>query len=165
MFFGVLLADRIGLKAEGSAVVLPLLATQILWVNLATDGLPALALGVDPAEADVMTKAPRPKSESVITRQMWAGILFVGVVMAAGTLFILDASLPGGLIEGAGSMRYAQTMTFTTLMMFQLFNVFNARSVTHSAFVGLFSNQRLWGAVLLSLLLQAAVIYTPFLQI
>jgi Ca2+-transporting ATPase len=164
MFFGVLLADRIGLKAEGSAVVLPLLATQILWVNLATDGLPALALGVDPAEADVMTKLPRPKSESAITRQMWAGILFVGVVMAAGTLFVLDASLPGGLIEGSGSMRYAQTMTFTTLMMFQLFNVFNARSDTRSAFVGLFSNQRLWGAVLLSLLLQAAVIYTPFLQ-
>jgi Ca2+-transporting ATPase len=164
MFFGVLLADRIGLKAEGSAVVLPLLATQILWVNLATDGLPALALGVDPAEADVMTKLPRPKSESVITRQMWAGILFVGVVMAAGTLFILDASLPGGQIEGSGSMRYAQTMTFTTLMMFQLFNVFNARSDTRSAFVGLFSNQWLWGAVLLSLLLQAAVIYTPFLQ-
>jgi Ca2+-transporting ATPase len=164
MFFGVLLADRIGLKAEGSAVVLPLLATQILWVNLATDGLPALALGVDPAESDVMTKAPRPKSERVITRQMWVGIVFVGAVMAVGTLLVLDASLPGGLIEGSGSMRYAQTMAFSTLIMFQLFNVFNARSDTQSAFVGLFSNKWLWGAVLLSLLLQAAVIYLPFLQ-
>ena len=56
------------------------------------------------------------------------GIFFVGAIMAAGTLLVLDASLPGGLIEGSGNMRYAQTMAFTTLMMFQLFNVFNARS-------------------------------------
>ena len=84
--------------------------------------------------------------------------------MAAGTLFVLDAHLPGGLIEGSGNMRYAQTMAFTTLMLFQLFNVFNARSDERSAFVGMFSNKWLWGAVLLSLLLQAAVIYIPFLQ-
>ena len=164
MFFGVLLADRIGLRAEGSAVVLPLLATQILWINLVTDGAPALALGVDPGEAGVMTKPPRPKSERVITRRMWAGIFFVGAVMATGTLLVLDASLPGGLIEGFGSIRYAQTMAFTTLMMFQLINVFNARSDERSAFSGLFKNHWLWLAVLLSLLLQVAVIYIPFLQ-
>jgi Ca2+-transporting ATPase len=57
---------------------------------------------------------------------MWFGILFVDLVMAAGTLLVLDASLPGGLIEGSGDLRHAQTMAFTTLMMFQLFNVFNA---------------------------------------
>lgn len=165
MFFGVLLADRIGLRAEGNtAVVLPLLATQILWINLVTDGAPALALGVDPAGAGVMTRRPRPRGEGVITRRMWAGIFFVGVVMAAGTLLVLDASLPGGLIEGSGSMRYAQTMTFTTLILFQLFNVFNARSDERSAFRGLFKNHWLWGAILLSLALQAAVIYIPFLQ-
>ncbi|MBA2703033.1 MAG: HAD-IC family P-type ATPase, partial [Blastocatellia bacterium] len=164
MFFGVLLADLIGLKAEGSGVVLPLLATQILWINLVTDGAPALALGVDPADAGVMTKPPRPRAERVITRRMWAGIFFVGVVMAAGTLLMLDASLPGGLIEGSGSMRYAQTMAFTTLIMFQLFNVFNARSDQRSAFVGMFSNKWLWGAILLSLALHLAVIYIPFLQ-
>jgi Ca2+-transporting ATPase len=164
MFFGVLLANSIGLRAEESAVVLPLLATQILWINLITDGAPALALGVDPAETDVMRKPPRPKSERVITRPMWTGIFFVGAVMALGTLLVLDASLPGGMIEGSGSMRYAQTMAFTTLMMFQLFNVFNARSDERSAFSGLFKNRWLWLAVLLSLLLHTTVIYIPFMQ-
>ena len=72
--------------------------------------------------------------------------------------------LPGGLIEGSGNMRYAQTMAFTTLMLFQLFNVFNARSDEQSAFSGLFHNRWLWGAILLSLVLQVAVIYIPFLQ-
>jgi Ca2+-transporting ATPase len=165
MFFGVLLADVIGLTAAvGGGVALPLLATQVLWINLVTDGAPALALGVDPADAGVMTKPPRTRSEGVITRGMWSGIFYVGVIMAAGTLLVLDASLPGGLIEGAGSMRYAQTMAFTTLVLFSLFTVFNARSDERSAFVGLFSNEWLWGAVLLSLLLQAAVIYIPFMQ-
>jgi Ca2+-transporting ATPase len=68
MFFGVLLADAIGLTAAGGGVVLPLLATQILWVNLVTDGAPALALGVDPADTGVMRKPPRPRDEGVITR-------------------------------------------------------------------------------------------------
>jgi P-type Ca2+ transporter type 2C len=165
MFFGVLLADAIGLRAEGgSGVVLPLLATHILWINLVTDGAPALALGVDPADAGVMNEPPRPRGEGVITRRMWVGIFFVGAIMAAGTLLVLDTSLPGGLVEGSGDMRYAQTMAFTTLVFFSLFTVFNARSDQRSAFVGLFSNMWLWGAVLLSLSLQAAVIYIPFLQ-
>jgi P-type Ca2+ transporter type 2C len=161
----VLLADVVGLTAEGgSGVVLPLLATHILWINLVTDGAPALALGVDPADAGVMNAPPRPRGEGVITRRMWAGIVFVGVIMAAGTLLVLDASLPGGLLEGSGTMRYAQTMAFTTLVFFSLFTVFNARSDERSAFVGLFSNTWLWGAVLVSLVLQAAVVYLPFLQ-
>jgi Ca2+-transporting ATPase len=164
MFFGVVLADWIGLKAIGGGVALPLLATQILWLNLVTDGAPALALGVDPADADVMTKPPRPGSEGVITHGMWSGIFYVGAIMAVGTLLVLDASLPGGMIEGSGDMHYAQTMAFTTLVLFSLFTVFNARSDERSAFVGLFSNGWLWGAVALSLLLQAAVIYIPFLQ-
>ncbi len=164
MFFGVLLADVIGLKAEGNAIVLPLMATQLLWINLVTDGAPALALGVDPVDAGVMSNPPRPRGEGVITRRMWFGIFFVGAVMATGTLFILDASLPGGLIEGSGTMRYAQTMAFTTLMLFQIFNVFNARSDQRSAFNGLFMNHWLWGAILLSLALQVAVIYVPFMQ-
>jgi Ca2+-transporting ATPase len=165
MFFGVLLARVIGLTAEGAgAIVLPLLATQILWINLVTDGAPALALGVDPADAGLMNVPPRSRDEGVITRRMWFGIFFVGAIMAAGTLLVLDASLPGGLIAGEGNMRYAQTMAFTTLMLFQIFNVFNARSDERSAFAGLFSNKLLWGAVLLSLVLQVAVIYTPFLQ-
>src|SRR5690606_82453 len=164
MFFGVLFAKFIGLEATGEAVVLPLLATQILWINLVTDGAPALALGVDPADEGLMKMPPRPQGEGVITGQMWRGIFFVGAIMAAGTLFVLDASLPGGLIEGTGQLRYAQTMAFTTLMMFQIFNVFNARSDEQSAFHGLFRNHWLWSAVVLSVLLHVAVIYAPFLQ-
>ena len=164
MFFGVLLAKVFGLQAEGEAVMLPLLATQILWINLVTDGAPALALGVDPADPNVMERPPRPSGEGIINRRMWAGILWVGAIMAAGTLSVLDLSLPGGLIEGTGNMRYAQTMAFTTLMLFQLFNVFNARSDEQSAFRGLFHNVWLWSAVGLSLVLQLAVVYVPFLQ-
>jgi Ca2+-transporting ATPase len=92
------------------------------------------------------------------------GHLFVGAVMAAGTLIILDASLPGGLIEGPGPLRYGQTMAFTTLMLFQLFNVFNARSDERSAFHGLFTNRWLWAAIALSLILHVAVVYIPLLQ-
>jgi len=165
MFFGVLLADVIGLTAAGSgAVVLPLLATQILWINLVTDGAPALALGIDPAATGIMNKPPRPRGEGVITGQMWVGIFLVGVVMAAGTLFILDVSLPGGFVEGYGDLRYAQTMAFTTLVLFQSFNVFNARSDERSAFRGLFTNVWLWLATILSVALQAVVVYVPFLQ-
>ncbi len=164
MFFGVLLADIIGLSADAGAVALPLLATHILWINLVTDGAPALALGVDPAEPHLMEKPPRPRDEGVITRRMWVGIFFVGTIMAVGTLLILDASLPGGLIEGTGDMRYAQTMAFTTLVFFSLFTVFNARSDERSAFEGMFANRWLWAAVLLALVLQAAVVYIPFLQ-
>jgi P-type Ca2+ transporter type 2C len=164
MFFGVLLADMIGLTAAGQGVVLPLLATQILWINLVTDGAPALALGVDPADPGIMNEPPRPRSEGVITRRMWAGIFFVGAMMAAGTLIVLDAALPGGLIEGSGSLGYGQTMAFTTLMLFQLFNVVNARSDERSAFSGLFRNHWLWAAIGLSLLLHVFVVYVPFLQ-
>ena len=71
MFFGVLLADVIGLRRADDGLVLPLLATQILWINLVTDGAPALALGVDPPDAGVMDQPPRPKGEPVITRRMW----------------------------------------------------------------------------------------------
>jgi Ca2+-transporting ATPase len=164
MFFGVLLAERLGLSAANDVVMLPLLATQILWINLVTDGAPALAIAVDPADPAVMQRPPRPRGEGVITRRMWAGIVLVGVIMAAGTLLVLDASLPGGLIEGSGTVAYGRTMAFTTLVMFQLFNVFNARSDDLSAFHGLFKNSWLWAAVALSLLLNALVIYTPFLQ-
>jgi Ca2+-transporting ATPase len=164
MFFGVVFGNAIGLKAENSVVVLPLLATQLLWINLVTDGAPALALGVDPPDEDVMQQPPRSRKESIITGRMWFSILFVGIVFAAGTLLILDASLPGGFIEGHGNIRYAQTLTFNTMVWFSIFHVFNARSDQRSAFVGLFTNKWLWGSILLAITLQAAVIYIPFLQ-
>lgn len=166
MFLGVVLAGVIGLSdVEGTGIALPLLATQILWINLVTDGAPALALGIDPASGGTMRRPPRPPAERVITGAMWRGIFFVGTIMACGTLLVLDAGLPGGLIEGDGSLDHARTMAFTTLTLFQLFNVFNARSDERSAFDGLFSNRWLWAAVALSLSLHAAVVYLPFLQV
>jgi Ca2+-transporting ATPase len=164
MFFGVVMAQWIGLQGEGDGLVLPLLATQILWINLVTDGPPALALGVDPADEGLMRQAPRPRGEGVLTPRMWRGIVLVGVIMAAGTLFVLDAALPGGMVNGSGDLRYAQTMAFTTLMLFQIVNVFNARSDEQSAFAHLFTNPWLWAAVGLSLVLQVGVVYVQFLQ-
>lgn len=130
MFFGVLLAGVIGLKPEaGTTMTVPLLAVQILWVNLLTDSGPALALGVDPVDHDIMKKPPRDPQTSVITPAMWRDIVFVGTIMAAGTLAVTDWILPGGLISGgSGDMARAQTMAFNTLVFFQLFNAFNARS-------------------------------------
>lgn len=164
MFFGVLLAGFIGLASGGDGLALPLLATQILWVNLVTDGAPALALGVDPVHAGSMQRPPRPGDERILTRRMWLRIVQVGAVMAAGCLLVLDASLPGGLIEGSHGLRHAQTMTFTTLVFFSLFNVFNVRSDHRSAFEGLFGNRWIWAAILVSLALQAAVVHLPVLQ-
>ena len=164
MFFGVLLADSLGLHQAGGGVVLPLLATQLLWINLVTDGPPALALGVDPPDDGLMRQPPRPIGEGIVTPRMWRGVTFVGVIMAVGTLYVLDASMPGGFVEGSGNLRYGQTMAFTTLMLFQSFNVLNARSDERSAFVGLFTNHWLWMAIAVSLALQVIVVYLPFLQ-
>jgi Ca2+-transporting ATPase len=164
MFVGVLLGRRLGLPTEAGTVVLPLLATQILWINLVTDGAPALALGVDPADERLMQNPPRPAGEGVITGRMWRGIFFVGAVIAASTLLAFDASLPGGIIEGSGTLPYAQTMAFTTLMLAQMFNAFNARSDERSAFQHLFTNRWLWLSVALSLVLQFAVLYVPAMQ-
>ncbi len=152
------------LPEPGTAVAAPLLATQILWINLVTDSGPALALGLEPDDPTLMDQPPRDPRSRVIDRAMWFDIVYVGVVMAAGTLLVADWALPGGLIEGDGSLAYAQTMTFTTLVFYQLYNVFNARSDERSAFRGLFTNRWLWGALALSVLLQIAVVYLPFLQ-
>jgi P-type Ca2+ transporter type 2C len=166
VFLGVLLAGVIGLNeaAGEGTLVLPLLATQILWINLITDGAPALALGLDPADPEVMNRPPRPKGSGVVTHRMWFGIAFVGLIMAVGTLLVLDFGLPSGLIEGSGDLPYARTMAFTTLVLFQLFNAPNARSDERSAFHRLFRNPWLRGALVLSLTLQVLVVYAPFLQ-
>ncbi len=166
MFFGVLLAGGIGLVPEAEAVLLvPLVATQILWINLLTDSGPALALGVDTRERDMMRKPPRDARSRVISKRMWFDILFVGTIMAGGTLLVMDWALPGGLIPGKGTLHYAQTMAFTTLVFFQLFNVFNTRSSERSAFLDLFTNKWIWLAVLSAIVLQMCVIYIPFLQV
>jgi P-type Ca2+ transporter type 2C len=162
MFFGVLLSSTIGLMSTtGREIVVPLLATQILWINLLTDAGPALALGVDPRAPRQMHKPPRAPKSHVISHTMWRNIGMVGVLMGISTLFVIDWSLPGGLVPGNGTVRYAQTMTFTTLVLAQLFNVFNARSDETSAFRALWVNPWLWLAIVVSLLLQIAVLYIP----
>ena len=177
VFLGVVGAGVIGLKAAatgaGGAVVLPLLATQILWINLVTDTGPALAMGVDPINEDVMARKPRPRSQRVIDLRMGLGVVELGVVMALLTLLSLDLFLPGGLFEpvpnwvgtGPHSMELARTAAFTVLVLTQLFNCFNARSETASAFSALFTNHWLWGAVALSAALHVAVVHLPFLNL
>ncbi|TRW44836.1 cation-translocating P-type ATPase [Georgenia yuyongxinii] len=165
VFFGVVLAGVIGLAgASDEAVVVPLLATQILWINLVTDSGPALAMGVDPEIDDVMARRPRQLSDRIIDRRMWTGILSIGLVMAAATLLTIDIFLPGGLVEGSDSLEVARTAGFTTLVFAQLFNAFNSRSETTSAFHRLFVNKWLWAAVALAALLQVAIVEVPFLQ-
>jgi P-type Ca2+ transporter type 2C len=151
---------------------LPLLVAQLLWINLVTDGPPALALGIDPKDPDVMSRRPRPRGAGALLTEDWARLAAVGLVMTIGTLGVLDAYYPGGLFTlfASGSMAnpadeaHARTMAFTTLMMFQLFDVYNCRSRRRSAFTGFFENKWLIGAVVVSLLTHMLVIYVPGLQ-
>ena len=166
VFLGVVLAGLIGLNdASDAAIVLPLLATQILWINLVTDSTPALAMGVDPEIDDVMARRPRSLTDRAIDARMWAGIASVGLVMALVSLFTIDVFLPGGLVEGNDTLEVARTAGFTTLVLAQLFNALNARSETTSAFHGLFANKWLWGSILLGVVLQVAVVEVPVLQV
>ena len=165
VFLGVVLAGVIGLtEASQESIVLPLLATQILWINLVTDSAPALALGVDPETDDVMARRPRGVGERVIDGRMWGGIVAVGAVMAVATLLTIDIFLPGGLIEGSDSLEVARTAGFTTLVLAQFYNVFNSRSQTSSAFHGFLSNRWLLVAVAFGLVSQVLVVNVPFLQ-
>lgn len=165
VFLGVVGASVIGLTGGGEAVVLPLLATQILWINLITDSGPALAMGIDPETDDVMARKPRKPTERAIDARMWWGVVEIGLVMALATLLTIDYYLPGGLIEGSQSLANARTAGFTVLVFAQLFNCFNARSETTSAFHHLFVNAWLWGAIALSALLQVAVVHIGFLNV
>jgi P-type Ca2+ transporter type 2C len=165
MFLGVVGAGLLGLTDRvDSGVAVPLLATQILWINLLTDAAPALALGVDPPPDDVMARSPRRLSDRVIDTEMQLGIGFVGLVMAVVTLAALDLHLPGGLIGGSGNITEARTMAFTTLVLAQLYNCFNARSDRVSAFHQMFANPLLWAAIALSVALQVAVVHVPLLN-
>ena len=164
MFFGVVLAGALGLENTGEAIAVPLLATQILWINLLTDSAPALAMGFDPPPDDVMARHPRKLTDRVIDAEMWLGIFWVGSVMAIVTLVALELRLPGGLLDGSGDIVEARTMAFTTLVLAQLFNCFNARSDRTSAFRHLFTNRWLWGAIAISVALQIAVVHVAFLN-
>lgn len=140
---------------------LPLLPIQILWVNLVTDGLPAMALGVDPGDPGIMQRKPRNPQESIFAHGLPARILVGGFFISLITLlaFIL------GFYWGGKDILLARTMAFTTLVFAQLFYVFRCRSESYSIFeLGLFTNPFLVGAVLCSMSMQLAVIYLPFLQ-
>ena len=165
LFLGVVLAGALGIAADrGETLILPLTATMVLWINLVTDSFPALAVGVDPLDRTLMRRPPRVASEGVISRRMWIGIGVASVVMAAGTLALLDAGLPGGLIEGSGDTGYARTLAFNALVVFQLFDVLCIRSDEASLRAGLFSNAWLWASIAFAVALQLAVIYVPALQ-
>ena len=169
VFGGVVLAGVIGLGGQSaSGVVLPLVATQILWINLITDSGPALAMGVDPSVEDVMGRRPRRPEDHVVDAAMWGGVILIGAVMAAATLGTLDIFLPGGLVDIAGvstdDLTRARTAAFTTLVLAQLFNTLNSRSETVSAFSHLLVNRWLWGAIALGVVLQIAVVEVPLLQ-
>ena len=173
VFGGVMLAGFLGITQPGSqGVTVPLLATQLLWINLLTDAAPALAMGVDPSTDDVMARKPRKLTDRVIDGQMWGDIIFIGIIMAAVTLIGMDMHLAGGLftdrsVDAVGhdaQMTEARTMGFTILVFAQMLNALCSRSHDQSVFVGLFANKWLWGAIALSALLQVVVIYVPFLN-
>ena len=173
VFGGVMLAGFLGISQPGSqGVTVPLLATQLLWINLLTDAAPALAMGVDPSTDDVMARKPRKLTDRVIDGQMWGDIIFIGLIMAAVTLIGMDMHLAGGLftdrsVDAVGhdaQMTEARTMGFTILVFAQMLNALCSRSHDQSVFVGLFANKWLWGAIALSALLQVVVIYVPFLN-
>ena len=173
VFGGVMLAGVMGITQPGSeGVTVPLLATQLLWINLLTDAAPALAMGVDPQTDDVMGRKPRKMTDRVIDASMWGDIIYIGVIMAIVTLIGMDMHLSGGLftdrsVDAIGheaQMTEARTMGFTILVFAQLFNALASRSHLQSVFVGLFSNKWLWGAIGLSVALQLVVVYVPFLN-
>lgn len=163
VFVGVVAAPLFGLDVA-VGIAAPLLATQILWINLLTDSAPALALGFDPLSASAMRRPPRKLSDRVIDREMVTGVLFVGAVMAAVTLLTIDAYLPGGLIPGDSSLAMARTMGFSILVVAQLFNALNARTTTTSALRHPLASPRLLGAIALSLALQILVVHLPLLN-
>jgi Ca2+-transporting ATPase len=140
---------------------LPLLPIQILFMNLVTDGLPAMALGLERGERDVMEQPPRPPEESVFSRGLWRKIMSRGVFIGMGslTVFVL------GLLLGEGDLIKARTMALCTLNFFQLFYVFECKSERGSILrINFFSNPYLIIAVLSSVFLQLAVVYLPFMQ-
>jgi len=172
MFGGVMFAGMLGLVSAEPGLFLPLLAAQLLWINLVTDGPPALALGVDPKDRDAMDRRPRKRGSGILLTEDWIRLGCVGLLMMVGTLAVLDAYYPGGLFtlfaQGTGpntaDEALARTMAFTTLMMFQLFDVFNCRSRRRSAFIGFLENKWLLVAIGFALGAHVLVIYVPVLQ-
>ena len=136
---------------------LPLIPLQILLMNLVTDGLPALGLGVEPFDADVMKRKPRNPKERPITGYILFFIVLFGLVMGAGTLYLFNQYVNKDL-------KLAQTVAFTTLVMFEMFAVLGSRSLSPLKKINPFSNRWLFGAIISSVTIQIIVIYWPPLQ-
>ncbi len=135
---------------------LPVVAIQILWINLVTDGLPALALSVDPNEPNIMNRHPKSPKEGIITNFMTLKLIITGIVMMLSTLIVFKIYNP------KLNLIYAQTMAFTILVILQMFNVLNTRSEKTSVFkIGVFTNKYLILAIASSIALQFVIIYTP----
>jgi Ca2+-transporting ATPase len=165
-FIRYLLACNVGevltmFAATLAGLPLPLVPIQILWMNLVTDGLPAIALGVDPGDEDLMDRPPRDPNESIFARRLHIKIGFTGTLISLCTLAVFIYALwqnPNDVVK-------ARTLAFTTLVMAQLIYVFECRSEYHSIFeVGFFTNMYLVAAVLLSVGTHVLVLYQPWLQ-
>lgn len=138
----------------------PLLPIQILLVNLATDGLPAIALGVDPPDSDIMSGKPRPKNESIFARGLSEKIIVRGSLIGACTVLAFIAGRYYGY-----DLTTCRTLALSTLIMSQLIHVFECRSERHSIFeIKLFTNPYLVGAVAISITMLLCVLYVPFMQ-
>jgi Ca2+-transporting ATPase len=169
-FIRYLLGCNIGevlvmLLASEMALPLPMLPIQILWVNLVTDGLPAMALGVEPPEPGIMKRQPRPKNESIIAHNLALTIFSRGSYIAVITIAIFLIAFDWSTSHGQNGLDLARTMAFTTLVFAQLFYVFECRSEKFSPFeLGFCKNKILIVAVCFSIIMQLCVIYLPFLQ-
>ncbi|MBI5398166.1 calcium-translocating P-type ATPase, SERCA-type, partial [Candidatus Woesearchaeota archaeon] len=130
---------------------LPLIAVQLLWINLITDGLPAIALGVDPTPPNAMDRKPRKVTDKIMSRGMVFNIIIIGALIAAATLYAFWIGLRTDVTT-------ARTMAFTTIVFLELIRLHMIRSVYKTPF---FSNKMLLLALAISLLLQLVVVYTP----
>ena len=138
----------------------PLTPIQILFVNLATDGLPAIALGVDPPDRDIMRQTPRNKKESIFARGLTEKIVVRGCLIGICTLLSFIIARLYGM-----DLATCRTISLSTLVMSQLIHVFECRSERHSIFqIKLFTNIYLVGAVTVSIIMLCSVIYIPFFQ-
>jgi Ca2+-transporting ATPase len=137
----------------------PLNPIQVLWVAMIMDGPPAIALGMDSPEEEIMSKPPRLLGEQILSWQRLRFLLLYGAIMAVGTLFLLYIKILNG------NLQQATTLSFTTFVLYQFFNAFNARSEGHSAFgPQLFTNYRLWTALIVVVSLQVLVVHWSPLQ-
>ncbi|WP_264875054.1 cation-translocating P-type ATPase [Vibrio agarivorans] len=144
----------------GPEVVLPLTPLMILWVNLVSDGLPALALGVEPEENDLMERKPRKRNEGFFSDGLGARILTRGLALGGLSFVTFSIALGDGY-----SAQYAQTVAFLTLIFAQLWSLFDARTFTTIYRKNPFTNHYLLGAVAVSAILSLGVVYTGFGQL